>query len=74
LLVIVPRKPRRNDAGMEMRPGLRRGNHAQSAFGNIDVGVPDTAGENMISVSVINRPPVGAHRHPRVLNRIQNSE
>ena len=38
-------QPARKDSGMETMPGEDSGNSAQSAFGNIEVSVPDTAGE-----------------------------
>lgn len=57
LLVIVPRYPSRNDAGIETRPGLASGNKDQSEFGNMAVALPDTAGENAISTTVRLRPP-----------------
>jgi hypothetical protein len=57
LLVMVPRKPSRNDAGIETMPGLDSGNSDQSAFGNIEVGPPETAGEKAIRPIVMISPP-----------------
>jgi hypothetical protein len=62
LLEVLPtrdrtRKPSRKEAGIETRPGLASGNQDQSASGNIDVAVPDTAGENAMSTTVMVRPP-----------------
>ena len=38
---MLPRKPSRNDAGIETIPGLDSGNQAQSEFGNIAVSAPE---------------------------------
>ena len=38
-------------------PGFESGNQAKSEFGNIDDGLPDTAGENTISVKQLINPP-----------------
>ena len=37
--------PRAKDTGIDTRPGLDSGKNAKSAFGTIEVGDPDTAGE-----------------------------
>ena len=57
LLLIVPKNPSRNDAGMDTSPGLESGNQDQSALGNMELEVPDNAGEKAISVMVMMSPP-----------------
>ena len=53
----VPTAPSRNDSGMTTIPGLSSGNQWKSTPLIIDVGLPDTAGENTISTRHVARPP-----------------
>ena len=70
----VPTTPRMNASGIDTMPGLASGNQSKCAPGIIDVFVPDTAGEKMISTMQLIRPPYMLHSAPRVLNRRQYSE
>src|SRR5690606_4383064 len=53
----VPNQPRKNDTGIDTRPGFCSGNQWKSTLVIIDFSVPDTAGENTISTRVTVRPP-----------------
>src|SRR5690606_41012171 len=44
----VPMTPRRNESGIDTRPGLASGKRWKSTFGSIDVGRPEIAGEKTI--------------------------
>jgi len=50
---VLLRQQRPDDAS----PGFCSGHQSKSAPGSIAFGLPDTAGENTISVIVIARPP-----------------
>ena len=66
--------PRTNASGIETMPGLASGNQSKCAPGIIEVFVPDTAGEKMISTMQLISPPYMLHSAPLVLNRFQYSE
>src|SRR5690606_34371822 len=53
----VPSQPSRKPAGMEIRPGFFSGNQEKSTSGNIDVGSPETTGENSTRPTAMMRPP-----------------
>ena len=65
MIVTDPSQPRKNDSGIETRPGLLSGNQEKSTSWISDVlfpvssftGAPDTTGEKMISRMQIARPP-----------------
>src|SRR5699024_7591207 len=70
----VPTMPNRKASGIEMMPGLDSGKNEKSTLEIMDVSLPETAGENAISTSVLIRPPYMENSAPVVLNRFQNSE
>ena len=49
--------PQRNPNGIDTMPGLRSGNQAKSAFGDSEVGVPETTGEKNTSTTAQISPP-----------------
>ncbi|NCL77822.1 hypothetical protein AIIKEEIJ_05318 [Rhodococcus sp. YH1] len=49
--------PRTKANGIDTMPGLASGKRAKSAFGNIEDGLPDTAGEKAMSSRQLTRPP-----------------
>jgi hypothetical protein len=61
----VPSQPRKNDSGMDTRPGLFSGNQEKSTSWNSDVlfpvagliGPPETTGEKMIRTTQAISPP-----------------
>ena len=64
-------QPAMNASGMETRPGFDSGNSAQSAFGNIEVSEPDTAGEKKMSSRQEMTPVYMDATAPAVLKRRQ---
>ena len=53
----VPMMPSRKPAGIAMIDGFSSGKNAKSAPEISDVSVPDTAGEKMIRMIDVSRPP-----------------
>lgn len=53
----MPSQPKKNPAGIEIRPGLDSGNHDQSAPVISAVSEPDTTGEEATSTTQVIRPP-----------------
>src|SRR3954447_14032332 len=77
----VPSQPRKNESGMDTRPGLFNGNQWKSTFWNSEgllpvastTGAPETTGEKMISPTQVISPPYIDHSAPWVVNFLQNS-
>src|SRR5699024_10912455 len=69
LEITVPSQPKKNPAGMDTRPGLSSGNQWKSTPWNIEAlspvsgstGLPETAGDEMISAPAVVSQPERAH-------------
>ena len=67
-------QPAKNAKGMVTRPGEDSGKIDQSALGNIEVGVPDTAGDRKMSTRHEITPVYIEATAPAVLKRRQYRE